>query len=131
MTRTIAAQLHEMAQTVKAIADKAPSVSAIAAAAWALEDAANLAHNPRLRHLFDEQASARTVTPVTTDLLESEKTILAYVQANPGTTIDQTTSATGYSRNTTSVTMRTLMRRGQVRRQHGKPAKWWPKAGGG
>ena len=132
MTQTIAARIHDLSKDINAIAAANPHDPPLRVMAWAFDDAANFAHG-RLRHLLDvpTATNATTVTPVTQDLPESERRILAYVQEHPGVTIDQVIAAVGFSRNTTSVVLRTLMRRGQIRRQHGKPAKWWPKAGGG
>lgn len=137
MTQTIATQIHELSKTINAIAAAHPHEPTLKVMAWAFDDAANLASG-RLRRVLDvpvEGAATATptvthVTPVATqDLPESERRILAYVQKQPGTTIDKAAKATAYSRNTTSVVLRTLMRRGQIRRQHGKPAKWWPVVG--
>lgn len=134
MTQTIATQIHELSRTINAIADANPHDPTLKVMAWAFDDAANFAKG-RLKHLLDVPSGSTVtdVTPVvsTQELPESERRILAYVQEHPGVTIDQVTAAVGFSRNTTSVVLRTLMRRGQIRRQHGKPAKWWPKAGGG
>lgn len=134
MTQTMRTQINKLADAVSALSAAHPGEPVLLAMAWSFEEAANLAHG-RLRHLFDvpiNEASTQAVTPVTPvastqDLPESERRILEYVQAHPGVTIDQTASATGYSRNTTGVVLRTLMRRGQIHRQHGKSAKWWPK----
>ena len=126
-------QINEVAQVVNEAAKKHPGNLALAAMQWAIEDVANLAHSPRLRPLFevpatDEQA-VTPVTPVvpTQDLPESERCILAYVQEHPGTIVADVCDACGYSRNTTSVVLRTLMQRGQIRRQAGRPARWWPR----
>lgn len=134
MTQTVATQIHELAKTINAIAAAHPNNLSLKIMAWAFDDAANLASG-RLRRILDVPVEGAVtaaptvahVAPVAAqDLPESERRILAYVQKRPGTTIDKAAKATAYSRNTTSVVLRTLMRRGQIRREHGKPARWWP-----
>lgn len=130
--QTVAAQIHELSKVINKIAAAHPHELSLSVMAWAFNDAANLAKG-RLRKLLDVPAgeAAAPVKPaapvvLAQDIPESERRILAYVQRRPGTTIDQAAKATAYSRNTTSVVLRTLMRRGQVRREHGKPKRWWP-----
>lgn len=131
MTKTIATQIHELSTAINAIAAAHPHEPTLCVMAWAFEDAANLASG-RLRRVLDVPVGEAAptvayVTPVATqDIPESEQRILAYVQKRPGTTIDKTAKATAYSRNTTSIVLRALMRRGQIRRERGRPARWWP-----
>ena len=145
---TVLTQLNELAQTVEAIAANVPGAYAneLDAIAYVLTDAANTAHLPRLRHIFDVpvgDVAVQPVTPVTPPSplppprkkrtrrkSSAQEKIWRYVRLNPGVTIADIVVATGYTRSYTQVTLGILSKEGKLRRSgHGpnKPAQWWAK----
>lgn len=135
MTQTIAAQLDEIARSVNAIAAVHRNHLALAAVAWALDDAANLAQG-RLRHLLNvPPGTVAEPTALTSDQSaepdrdsEAAADIVRCVKANPGITTPGIIAATGYSRSYTQVMLKRMVSERRMRRsghKPGSPARWW------
>lgn len=145
---TVLAQLNDLAQAVEAIAANSPGAyrPELAALAYVVTDAANMAHLPRLRHLFDvpvKKAKEQSVTVVTAEPVETEKPepkgiggrkpraqndILQCVRDNPGITTPAIIATTGYSRVHTQAILKRMAKAKRVRRsghKPGSPAQWW------
>lgn len=150
MTKTVAAQIHELSKVVNNLAAANPRYPTLLVMAWAFDDAANLA-NGRLRHLLDvpagdipehkpaKQPAAQSAPepqsePAARRAGRKPKTktaILNALRSSPGATSAEIAAAVGCRREYVSTVLSRAAERGRVRKEGGvgRGVRWWMEEG--